>query len=198
MRLRHFPAALLALMVLGLPLGDLPASAYGWEPPPSVSVSVVPIVGYQRSQRVTPTPHTHDHLIYGARLTVGVPYLSGEAEYTRGTDSEDFPTQGVSTRDTDEALKIGLRSSYALADMLSVYARGGAQARRNRHEETRAGATTVTDRPTEWHPYAGGGVTARLAGNLSADFGITVVFRDFPDVSRNEYQTTAGLSIRYP
>jgi hypothetical protein len=174
------------------------APALAFEPPDSMSVSIVPVIGYQRSQRSSPTPHTHDHFVYGARVTVGVPHLSAEAEYTRGTDAEDFTAQGVATRDTDEDLKLGLRSTYALAEMLSAYARGGAQARRNHHEETRAGVTTASDRPTEWHPYAGGGLAVRLAAALSADLGITVVFRDFPEMSRNEYQTTAGLSIRYP
>src|SRR5687767_3267052 len=73
-------------------------------------LGIEPIIGYERVQKVLPTQHTKDRLIYGARLTLGIPLLSAEAEFTRGTDTENFPSDDLTIKDTDDKLKLGLRS----------------------------------------------------------------------------------------
>lgn len=161
-------------------------------------LSIEPIIGYERSQKLVPTPHTKDRLIYGARATAGLRLLSLELEYTRGTDSEDFPSDGLASKDTDDRLKMGLVSSFGLGRLFRLHARGGVQASKNIHEETQAGVTTVTSNPIEYNPYAGAGLSAGLGRKLSISGSLTAVFREFPDMSKNEYQATLGFSIKLP
>ena len=42
------------------------------------AVLIEPVVGYERVQKVLPTPHTKDRLMYGLRVLMGVPLLSLE------------------------------------------------------------------------------------------------------------------------
>src|SRR5690348_7774947 len=111
---------------------------------PPVNYSIEPIIGCERTQKFEPTLHTHDRLTYGARLTAGFMILSAEAEYTRGSDSESFPAQGLVTSDTDDQLKIGLRTGYNLGPVFAIYGRGGVQARKNEHESIVSGVMTKT------------------------------------------------------
>ena len=91
-------------------------------------IGLEPVVGYERVQKLVPTAHTSDRLVYGARLTLGVPLLSVEAEYLRGTDTEAFPSNDLTTIDTDDKIKVGLRSRLALGSLLSFTLRAGGQA----------------------------------------------------------------------
>jgi hypothetical protein len=163
-----------------------------------LSLQVEPIVGYERVQKLVPTAHTKSRLIYGARLIAGLPLLSAEAELTRGTDDESFPDQGLTTKDTADKLKLGLRSGFGMGMLLRFTARGGVQATRNRHEETTGGVTTSALEPTRYKPYAGAGLRARLAPKITASAEAVVVFNDINDLKQNEYQTTAGFAIRFP
>jgi hypothetical protein len=163
-----------------------------------ITVSVEPVVGFEHVQKLAPTPHTTNRLMYGARATAGWRIVAAEAELTRGTDAEAFPLQALTTSDTDEKLKVGVRSSYALSSMLSAYLRGGVQAKRNTREETSAGVTTRTVGRIVYDPYAGTGLSAGLARNVSLNVGLAVVFNEFPDMAKNDYQTTAGFSVRFP
>jgi len=161
-------------------------------------VGVEPIIGYERTQKLVPTPHTKDRLIYGVRLTAGIPLVAAEAEATRGTDTESFPTQDLSTSDQADKVKVGLRSSLKMSSMFNFNLRAGAQAKRNTHEETTAGITTQTITPFEYKPYAGAGFSARLNAKSEFTAGLTVVFHDFPSLSQSEYETTAGFRVAFP
>ncbi len=164
-----------------------------------IGVNVEPIVGYERSQKLVPTAHTKDRLIYGARLSIGIPLLAVEATYTRGTDTEEFPGQALSSiKDTDDKLKVGLRSSVRMSRIFSIQGRGGVQAKRNIHEETLNGVSTKTTHPIVYDPYAGLGLSMGLARNLTLTGGMTVVFNEFPKMNKNEYETTLGFSVRFP
>jgi hypothetical protein len=193
----RFPTALvLALLCSSLLLLALPTQA-GYGTPP-VTVSVEPIIGYERVQKLVPQRHTRDRLTYGARARAGIPAISAELEYTRAEDTEDFSNQPLTrVKDQDDRLKLGIVSSYSLSTLLSFQARAGGQASRGHHEETVSGATSATDRKLEYNPYAGGGLTARLGDTLDLSAGITVVFHEFPDMSKNDYQTTLGFSVKF-
>src|SRR6185503_13887742 len=129
---------------------------------------------------------------YGARVRGGVPLVAVEAEYTRGTDTEDFPADSLQTKDSADKLKLGLRSGFRLSSLLGASARAGVQASQNTHEETRSSVTSSVIEPVKYKPYAGAG----LDFNLSSK--ITVVFNDIHDLGQNEYQTTAGFAVRFP
>ncbi|MBC7691778.1 MAG: hypothetical protein H7222_08405 [Methylotenera sp.] len=166
--------------------------------PSMVTTTVVPIIGFERTQKLVPTPHATTRLIYGVRVTAGVRLLSLESEYTHGMDSEAFPLQNLTTRDTADRVKLGIRSTFAMSSFLSTFLRAGGQATRNVHEETNSGVSTKTTDKIKYSPYAGTGLDIRLFHNFSLTAGLTVVFNQFPDLKKNDYQTTAGFTIRFP
>lgn len=185
-------ATLATIMTLTTPiLGASRADASG------VRLDLEPIVGYERVQKLRPTEHTKDRLFYGARLSLGIPLLALESELTRSNDSEVFTN--LTTRDTTDKLKLGLRSTLRLGRLLSVTGRGGVQARKNKHEETSAGVTTITTDPKPtYKPYAGGGLRVSLSPKTAITGAVTVVFNEFPKMAKNEYQTSLGFSVSLP
>jgi hypothetical protein len=182
---------ILSICLLSVPLVSSAAHAA------PIFLTVEPLVGYERVQKILPTEHTTSRLMYGARLTFGFPLLSLESEYTRGSDSETFSNPEQTLKDTDDKVKLGLRSSIRLSSIFSLQARGGGQAKRNTHEVTQNGTTTSTTSPIVYRPYAGAGLSATLASRFVLTGGITAVFNDFPNMSKNEYQTTLGFSIKF-
>ena len=163
-----------------------------------LAFNIEPIVGYERVQKLAPAAHTRDRLFYGARATVGVPLIAGEVEYIRGTDTETIAAQDLSLKDTDDRVKLGLRSSLRISTLLSLQLRGGGQAKRNTHEETQAGVTTKTIGQIVYKPYAGLSLSARLSSKIELSGGIVTVFNGFPNMSKNEYQTSLGFRVSFP
>jgi len=162
-----------------------------------IGIDIEPIVGYERNQKLTPTPHTNDRFVYGGLVTVGVPLLSAELEYTRGEATESFPLQNLSSKDTTERARVGLRTRLRLSRVFHVYFRAGAEAKRSFRTDTVGATVTTTDEPIQYHPYGGGGLRVRITRAFSLTAGLTVIFNNFPDdLARNEYQTTAGFNIR--
>lgn len=184
---------IISLWVLTLGLGYMAiANASATE------IAVEPIVGYERVQKIFPTPHTSDRLMYGARARVGIPLLSLEAEYTRGSDTESFPADSLTTSDTDDKIKLGLRSSFRMNNFFSFQLRAGAQAKRNIHTDTNSGVTTQIVGPIVYNPYGGLGLTSKIAKNLEITGSVTAVFNDFPNMAMNDYQTALGLTVHFP
>lgn len=157
-----------------------------------------PIIGYERVQKWVPSPHTKDRLIYGARYNLGLGFLGAEAEYTRASDTESFPSSGLETQDTSDRLKLGARLRFFSLGIVSASARLGGEAYRNVHQETVSGITTTTTEPIRYRPYAGALLNGHLGRSLGVHAGLTAVFRDFPDMSQNDYQVTAGFSVKFP
>lgn len=162
------------------------------------SVNIEPIIGYERVQKLIPEAHTVERMYYGARATAGVSLLSAEAELTRATDTETFSNQNLTVKDLDDRLKLGLRSSYMLNSLISLQARGGVQAERKTQEQTNSGVSTTSVGKILYHPYAGASLSSRLMSNLSLTGGVTVVFHEFPNMNKNDYQVSLGFSVRYP
>ncbi|HUP56387.1 MAG TPA: hypothetical protein VM598_02970 [Bdellovibrionota bacterium] len=186
-------AILLALLLIP----SVPALAYDFEKG-DLRLKVEPITGFEWVQKIQPTPHTKGRILYGVRAVGGLPMVSIEAEYTHATDQENFVSPSLEVRDTDEKVKIGLRSERSFGEFGSANGRAGVQARKNKHEVTQGGATTISNPPTEYDPYLGAGANLRLADKMELTFGLVVVIPDIEHMSQNEYQTTLGLSVRVP
>lgn len=158
-----------------------------------------PIIGYERVQKLYPTPHTKDRLIYGARAWFGFPFIAVETEYLMGKDTESYTSPDRTYTDTDQKVKAGLRSQIRLASAFWFLLRAGAQATQNTHEETIAGVTTTTTNPFVFKPYAGAGLNIRLMNHLHFTAEVVTVFARYPDNwTDHEYQATAGFSIHFP
>ncbi len=162
------------------------------------AVTVEPIVGFEHVEKLTPAPHAKNRLIYGARVIAGIPLVSGELEYTRGTDREVFGDLGLTTTETADRGKVGARSSYVLGELLRFHLRAGGQLSKISREQTQGGVTTTTIESPAVKPYAGTGLSVRLAQALYASGEVVVVVNDLNDLSKNEYQTTAGFQVRLP
>lgn len=160
------------------------------------ALRIEPLVGYEQTTLVLPTQHTARRLIYGGRATFGVILLSGEVEYTRGTNQETYPT--LSQTVTADALKLGIRSGFSLGRLLSFFLRAGGIATQSRYEQTSSGVTTVTTLPVKYSPYAGAGFRASLIGKLALHADVVAVFSDLNNLSNTGYQATAGFTIRLP
>lgn len=174
----------------------LPASA--WSRGPEVQVKMEPVFGYERVQKLQPEAQIKSRVFYGARIVAGLPHLSAEGELIRGTDSETYPSLNMTRSDTDDRLKLGLRSSYSMGKLMSAHARGGVQASRNVAEITQSGITTTERGEIKYHPYAGAGIRSAVASNVSLVGDVVVVFGDFPDMKKNDYQTSLGFSVSFP
>lgn len=161
-------------------------------------LNIEPLVGYELVQKILPNPHTKNRLMYGARVTAGIPLVSAEAEYTRSTDTETYPDQDLTIKDTDNKLKLGARSTLTLSRFFRFTLRAGGQAKQSTHEITEAGMTRTTTDPIVYRPYAGAGLSASLSSKINLSGTFTVVFNDFPNMSQNEYQTTLGFAVKLP
>lgn len=163
-----------------------------------MTYTIEPVIGYERVEKLLPTPRMTQRLVYGVRATAGYFILAAEAEALRGTDSETIPATLTTLTDTEDKLRVGLRARLRLIRFMSFLVRGGAQASRNTHEETIGGVTTATVEPIKYRPYLGAGLQVGLSHNIAFTADVTTVFRDFPNMSNNDYQTTASLTIRFP
>lgn len=163
-----------------------------------IKTNVEPIIGYERVQKLVPTAHSRDRLVYGARVTVGIPFVSAEAEYTRATDTEAFPATVTTITDTDDKVRLGVRSNFHLLGLVSIFIRGGAQARQSRHETTVGASVTRSTDPIVYNPYLGGGLAAHLGSKFSLTADVTTVFRSFPSFNDNDYMVTAGFVVSLP
>ena len=157
------------------------------------NVQVEPVVGFERAYSPLPSPRTKVRLLYGLRATAGYSILSGELEATRASDSETFPSQGLTVDETSDKVKLGLRSGI-YRSFGAAFFRAGGQAQRVSRTQTAGGVPTQSQDPISIDPYAGigaelGGANIRLTGSA------TVVFRDLQRLSQNELETTIGLRI---
>ncbi len=160
------------------------------------ALHVMPIAGYETVFRDTPSPHTSTRVIYGLRVTYGIPAISGEGEYTRGNDIENYSTAPEQIRNEDEELKIGLTSSYHPIDIFFVNVRAGGQASQGTREVTSGGVKTTTTKDLEINPYAGAGLGFHLGSFVTLSATSTVVFRDYKEMKKNDLQNMVALSVR--
>ncbi len=162
--------------------------------PKDMKYTISPLFGYETVFRATPTPHTATHAMYGARLTVGSDAISGELEYTKSSDTENFLVAPEKVVTNDDKLKLGLRSTYRLNDAIFTTARLGGQATQSERTETSGGiSTTIKDDPV-YHPYAGAHIGLKL-GPISVSVGATAIIKDTKDMSKNDFQHTLSITL---
>lgn len=183
-------------ILLVILLGFLGFSSSSHALPAGTTYSVTPIVGFEQVTKARPDYHAKVRLIYGALVTAGYRIISAESEITRASDNEYYPLQDLRLADTDDRIKLGIRSEYPLLPILSAYGRLGGQASRNTHEEIRSGVSTKTIGKIKISPYFGLGVVLDVVNWVALQAGATVVFNEWPDMSKNDYQTTFGVTFR--
>lgn len=155
-----------------------------------------PIVGYERVQKLSPTVHTKARLIYGVRANFGPPLISIEGQVTQGNDTEVFPLLDLTIKEEVINAMLGLRSQIGFGP-LGFYIRAGGHARKSKITTTKAGASTVKEPAIYASPYAGTGISLKLASMLRVNAGITVIFSGRPKGSDQEYQTTLGFALKF-
>lgn len=164
-----------------------------------LSLGLEPIIGYERVQKLIPTEHTTDRLVYGARLTAGFALLSLEGEYTQSKDSETFTSESLVVSDYAQKAKVGLRSTISLGGGIKAFARGGVQATQNKHIETTSGVETSNlIEPLETNPYAGAGFKVSMSNKISLTGDVVAVFKEWPNMNKNEYMTSLGFEVKVP
>lgn len=162
--------------------------------PKDMKYTVEPLFGYETLFRPTPSPHTVTRTMYGVRLTIGSDLVSGEAEYTKGNDTENFLTAPEKIETQDDKYKLGLRSTYRMNEYLFASARLGGQATQSTVTTTTAGVPTVEKKPMVYHPYLGAHIGLRF-GPFSVSAGATAVIRDTSEISNNDIQHTLSISL---
>jgi hypothetical protein len=160
-----------------------------------LSIEVEPIVTYDHVQEVLPSQHTVNRYGYGGRVVVGVLFLSIESEYTHASVQESFPL--MSQTDTGDRLKVGLRSGFHFG-FVSLLIRGGAEAQRERVDQTVAGITMTTNQATAYNPYVGAGLRFKISHTFSVSANLVAVVPNYKDMSQNEYESSLGFAVHFP
>lgn len=164
----------------------------------TANLTIGPVMGFERVQKLRPTPRTKTRFFYGLRALYGVPLLSAEAEVTRATDNEFFPLDDLRLNEESITAMLGVRSTYALQTWLNAFLRAGGHYRQTKIKSTQAGVTNEETLPRNLSPYAGTGVDIHLARFFSLNAGITAIFLSSSFKSEDiEYQTTLGFTIRF-
>lgn len=158
--------------------------------------AIEPLYGYETVYRSSPSPHIATRAMYGVRLSAGVDLLSGEAEYSRASDTETFSGAPEKVYHEDENYKLGIRSTYRFNQYFFSSARLGAQATKGFEESTSSGVVTRKDKDLKYNPYAGAQVGVKL-GVFSVNLSATMVFRDYSDLSKNDVQHTLSFGVGY-
>lgn len=162
--------------------------------PKDIKYTISPLFGYESVFRATPTPHTLTHTMYGARLTAGTDLISGELEYTKGSDTENFLVAPQLIATDDEKVKLGIKSTYRFNDVLFASGRIGGQAKKSVRTETSNGVAVKIEDPIAYDPYAGASLGVKL-GPVSISAGATAVIHSTTDNSKNDIQNTLSISL---
>jgi hypothetical protein len=187
----RFPLVGIVLFLMTIPFGKPAQAAFDRK---AVTYSIEPIIGYELQRKDAPT-RTRLELTYGARLVAGYQILSVEAEYTQGKSDEEFPDLSERIEEKTEKIRIGLRSTYALASMLDATLRGGAEDQKIHTRKTLSNVVTESDSPSKVYPYVGVGLSVSLGSNLSLNGNVVATLKDLGDMKKNEYTTTFGVRI---
>lgn len=184
------------ISVLAVILASSVASARQFTLVKGAGYAVEPLYGYETIYRSSPTPHLATRAMYGVRLSAGVDLLSGEAEYTRASDTETYSGSPEKIYHEDERYKLGVRSTYRFNQYFYSSGRLGAQATKGFEESTSAGVVTRKDKDLKYSPYAGAQLGVRF-GVFSVNLSATMVFQDYSDLSKNDVQHTLSFGVGY-
>lgn len=159
------------------------------------NLSISPVVGYERVQKIEPEPRTKNRLYYGIRANYGPSLFSLEAEVTQARDSESFPDHDLQLKETATTGMLGIRSSFVRGNFVNWYLRGGGHARKVEITQTQGGVTSEREPAIRVSPYAGTGLILKASTYFQLDAGVTVIFTGRPSGSDREYRTSLGFSI---
>jgi len=170
-----------------------------WARSESDNLKITPIIGFERVQRFTPTPHMKTRGIIGIGAVYKLPVGAAEAEYTHGQDTSSDATTSTSYKESDDKVKLGLRGTADLGSFLSTYLRGGAQAKKSETTTTTSSGTSTKTSVTKVNPYVGTGLGFHLLQFLTLNADVTAVYvpTSTPGLSDYEIQPSLGLSIRF-
>lgn len=164
------------------------------------NLSIKPIVGFERVQKLVPNPSMKTRFVYGVEALYSLPVGTAEAEITKAQDdSVDLSTTpNIRYKDEEVKGKIGLRGTMA-DGYFSMYLRGGAQIRQNQQTKTVDGQSSTSTSTTKVQPYIGTGIGINVASYFSLDAGITVVYTpsNKSGLSDFEYSPTMGFGIHF-
>lgn len=163
----------------------------------SNNLSITPIVGLERVQKLLPTPTMKTRVILGATAIYKLPITAIEAEYTHGQDTSTDAATNTSYKDEADKLKLGLRGQFDMGTILSSYLRGGAQLKKSKTTRTVSGATSTTSTTTKVNPYAGTGLAIHFGQFFSLNADITAVYTPTSTAGLKDYelQPSIGFTI---
>lgn len=162
-------------------------------------LSVSPIFGIERVQKIQPTPHTKERMTYGIRVLYGPSLFSFEAEATKADDSEVY--DDTEYKEESIAAKVGLRSSFNLV-ILNWFFRAGGHARQKKITKIVTDLTfnqtiTKSEPAIKVSPYAGTGFKINLPGGLFMTGGVTAIFTGEPKGSDKEFLADLAWGIKF-
>ena len=112
---------------------------------------------------------------YGARVLYGVTPLAAEVEYTQADSRKDYPGSSQKVYDQSQRAAAGIRSTFALGSVFSLYLRAGGRASKGKSEVTTSGVTETIDNPVRVDPYGGAGLQFALASHFALNAGVTMI-----------------------
>lgn len=168
-----------------------------WAASSSENLTITPIVGVERIQKLVPTPTMKTRTIFGARALYKLPVGAAEAEYTHGQDSSYDSASSTTYKDVGDKAKIGLRGSLSMGPFLSSYLRGGAQGKQTKLTKTVSGASSTTSTTTKVNPYVGTGLAIHLMQFFSLTADVTAVYAPTSTGGLSDYEIspTIGFSV---
>lgn len=164
----------------------------------SAGLSIEPLYGIERSQRLFPAPpKTITKTFLGIRALYGTKLLSGEFEVSQANNTDDFPTTNEKVEYTTQRAMIGARSYPFTSQYIGMFFRAGARAQMIKREVTTPTETRSEDSPLTFDPYAGAGLTIAFARNFALSAGATLVYnRDAPASEQYDTQYNLSFTIR--
>jgi hypothetical protein len=161
------------------------------------SVQIEPLYGVERSQRFYPEPARFvTKTFVGIRALYGVDLLSAEFELAQSQNTETFPTQDLTVKYTEQRAMLGVRSYLINSNVIGWFARLGARAKQTQRDITETGVDRTEKDALQFDPYAGTGLTIRLADVFSLNAGATLVYNRNNDPS-NQYDTQYTFSFTF-
>jgi hypothetical protein len=175
----------------------LSATITGFASGKNSNLTISPIIGVEKIQKLLPVPSMKTRTIFGARAIYKLPIASVEAEYTHGQDSAYDSSTITSYKDVGDKLKLGLVGEFSLGSFLSFHLRGGAQGQQSKLTKTVNGLSSTTDVTVKVNPYIGSGLAIHLtqAFSLTADVAAVYVPTKTPGLSDYEIEPTIGFVL---
>lgn len=161
-------------------------------------LTITPIVGFEKVQRVLPTPTMKTRTVFGARALYRLPITSLEAEYTHGDDTSTDVATSTTYKFVDDKLRVGIRGDFDMASFLSWNLSGGMQMKQTKTTRTVSGTSSTSSTSTTTDPYVGTGLSLHILNAFSLNADVTAVYTPTDDPALDDYEIrpTLGFSIR--